>query len=84
MTREGRVGGASVGCLASGNWRSGSQHYSERAAVNKRKKTCEKFRQMKTHSVFFVRLPPSRLIVGHVGYGEAEGGGVNEVVKESQ
>lgn len=41
---------------------------------------------MKTHSVFFVPLPPSRLIVGHVGYGAAEGEkkGVNEVVKESQ
>jgi len=62
--------------------------------ATKGKKTCEKFRQMKTHSegYFFVcffwgvRLPPSRLIVGHVGCAVAEGEkkGVNEVVKESQ
>ena len=87
MTEEGgRKSAALVGCLASGNWLSGSQHRGEQAAGNKREKTCEKFRQMKTHSVFFVRLPPSRLIVGHVGYGAVEGEkkGVNEVVKESQ
>lgn len=83
-----RKSAALVGCLASGNWPSGSQHSSELAAGDKREKTCEKFRQMKTHSVVFVWLPPPpqphcwacRLWRGQGGGKK----GVNEVVKESQ
>lgn len=71
-----RKSAALVGCLASGNWPSGSQHSSELAAGNKREKTCEKFRQMKTHSVVFVWLPPAPTsllgmsTVARTGWGE--------------
>lgn len=93
--RAGGRGGGKRGCFglvvlpAEAGRADGDAAVKERAAT-KEGKTCEKFRQMKTHSEVSVPLPPSRPIVGHVHCVQAQGaggggstGGMNEVVKES-